>query len=40
MRPFLFGVAVSALFSDFIKAGFGGSGFLQRGFNEIYFNCV
>jgi hypothetical protein len=34
---FLFGVAVSALLSDFIKAGFGGGGFLLGDFNQFNF---
>jgi len=30
-------VALSTLFADFIKAGFGGCGFFRRGFNEADF---
>ncbi len=33
----LFGVAVSAFFADFIKAGFGGGGFFGGNFNESDF---
>jgi hypothetical protein len=33
MGMFLFGVAISAFFADFIQTGFGGGGFFRGYFN-------